>query len=606
MKTNTLLIQVDQMHAAALSCLGSPNVKTPNLDRLASEGTLFRHGVTNNPICLPSRISMLSGQYPTTTKQFGFSGLCDARMPWLPRIFHDAGFRTGAFGKFHVISIGQEQWGVDVACPTMSEDDDLARPLGNHYRNYCITHGLTWPHDQMHGHNPYGPHQDPPAAATPDMHWCRQRSCRSDIPLEHSLEAYTTNRCIEFIDGAAREGKPFFAWLTYDRPHSPTTLPEPWFSRIRPDKVVLPPVPPLEAMLKLPPSYFKTFGDYAGIGAMGEEQFRFVLATYFVCIEFIDAEIGRVMDRLRQLGQDSNTTVVFTADHGDEAGTLGLYDKLRAVDSDALTRVPYIIRPASVLSPTAVGRRVEEPVELVDLAPTLAALAGLPRHEEFEGVDLSGCLLQAAALDADRAVVCEDVWTRMIEHEGWRLVFDVVHDAEMQLYHVGKDPDGVWNLYTDPEHRDRRIDLKRRLVAFLMARFHGNYTAADVDRIERGFNPDDPMLPPLHTGGPDNYQFYRAGAYLRDAKHTLWVRFDKPEMWLLNADMGLYPRRSDALPFDPVLAESLLDHSLRILFARTQSVSLLLHRKVYDWQHPVERPSIEEIEVLRRKAGAMV
>ncbi|MBF0246210.1 MAG: sulfatase-like hydrolase/transferase, partial [Planctomycetes bacterium] len=153
---NILLIQVDQMHASCLSLLGHPVVHTPNLDRLVHEGALFKNATANNPICMPSRVSMLSGQYCSTLQQYGFSGLCDARTPWVQGVLGKAGYRTGAFGKFHTLCIGQEQWGFDVAAPSMPEDNDLARPSGHHYMAYCQNHKVPWPTDQIHGHNPFG------------------------------------------------------------------------------------------------------------------------------------------------------------------------------------------------------------------------------------------------------------------------------------------------------------------------------------------------------------------------------------------------------------------------------------------------------------------
>ena len=112
-----LLIQVDQMHARPLSLLGSHVVRTPTLGRLAANGCLFTEARCNNPICMPSRASMLGGQYPLSLRQFGFAGYCDRRTVWLHQETKKAGYRIGAFG-FHVLCIGPEQWAeVDCAAP---------------------------------------------------------------------------------------------------------------------------------------------------------------------------------------------------------------------------------------------------------------------------------------------------------------------------------------------------------------------------------------------------------------------------------------------------------------------------------------------------------
>ena len=580
---NVLLIEVDQMNAACLSVLGHPNVHTPNLDRLAGQGALFRHAVCNSPICMPSRISMLSGQYVSTNGQFGFSGLNDARMPWLPRIFQQAGYRTGAFGKFHTLCIGDAQWSFDVAAPSLPEDNDMARPAGLHYMAYCRDQGVPWPNDQIHGHNPYGPPAPVASTATSDMHQARKRSCRSDVPEEHSLESWTTRECIRFLRDTTDEGRPFFAWLTYDRPHNPTTLPEPWFSRVDPSSIVLRDLPTAEQVAALPPSFVRESLRGSSVAGMGEAHFRFVLASYFTLIDYIDSKIGEVLEALESLGVLDNTTIVFTADHGDEAGNNGLYDKALTVATDGVTRVPLIVRPAPALTPVETGRILDGPVELVDLFPTLCRLHDLALPEGVEGVDLAPCVLRTDRPPASRAVVCEDYFKRMIEQDGWKLVFDPCHPGENELHDMRRDPCGHVNLYNVPAHRARQLDLKRRLLAFMTERFFGPYDDRDVDRIERGLDPADALLSPIIIAPPSGFQSYRAGVLLSDDAHVLLVRFYDPDMLLFRGGSGFqhYQSRKQALPFDAEFVEGLLDQGLRQCFAWTPAVSLYLHEEIH-------------------------
>jgi arylsulfatase A-like enzyme len=593
---NILLIQVDQMHASCLSLLGHPVVRTPNLDRLAREGVLYRNATANNPICMPSRVSMLSGQYTSTLRQYGFSGLCDARTPWLQGELKRAGYRTGAFGKLHVLCIGQEQWDFDACAPTMPEDLDLARPAGNHYKAYCEKHGVPWPTDQIHGHNPFGENSGNPASAKPEMNWARKRSCRSEVPLAHSLETWTTDRCLDFLRDAAADDRPFFAWLTYDRPHSPTTLPEPWFSRIRPDAVPLQPLPTAEQMTRLPPSWFHDFTRNASVALMGEADFKFTLATYFTCIEWLDAEIGRVMAALESSGAIDNTTIVFTADHGDEAGWHGLYDKGRGLTSEAVTRVPLIIRPAPALFKADRNRIVQEPVELVDLMPTLCAQAGIPAPDRVEGRDLSASLLSGRPLDPHRPVFCEDYWNRMVTRDGWKLVFDMCHEAENVLFDMTADPQTFDNRYNDPACLDRRLELKRVLLGFVLERLYGPWRPADAERIERGLDDADPTLSPIIQASPDGLQFYRAAAVLNDDTHILLVPFYEAPLRLFERAnrKRLYLTNRDAAPFDPVKADALVDRALRTCFPRLSSVALFVHEKAHSWRCDHPRPTLEE------------
>ncbi len=594
---NILLIQVDQMHHSCLSTLGHSYVHTPNLDRLAGDGLLFQHATANNPICMPSRVSMLAGQYCSSLKQYGFSGLCDRRVPWLQGILGQAGYRTGAFGKFHVRCIGQPEWGFDVAAPSMSEDVDFARPSGYHYKAYCQEKGIPWPTDQLHGHNPFGRDPQPPSTANPEMNWARRRSCQSEVPREHSLETWTTDRCIDFIKDNAKSGQQFFAWLSYDRPHSPTTLPEPWFSRVRPEDVVLQPLPTAEQILKLPASWWRDFNENASIKCMGEKDFRFTLATYFTCIEWIDAEIGRVMEELEALGMADSTTIVFTADHGDEAGWHGLYDKGCGLSAEAISRVPLIIRPAPALGMNKPGRMLDEPVELVDLVPTLYGLAGVAAPESAEGEDLSTAILGDAPLDPHRPVFCEDYWNRMVTRDGWKLVFDTCHETENALFDLENDPLTFDNRYHDPECLEKRVDLKRVLLGFVMERLYGPYEQADIDELERGLDDTDPTLSCLSFASPYGMQFYRSAAVLNDDTHLLLVPFyDAPLRLFERTAMQkhIYLNNRHATTLDLTLADRLLDQALKKTFPQLGGVSLFIDEHIHRRRCDYPRPSQEE------------
>jgi hypothetical protein len=356
---------------------------------------------------------------------------------------------------------------------------------------------------------------------------------------------------------------------------------------------------------------------------MGEEDFRFTLATYFTCIEWIDAEIGRVLDTLDRLGAADNTTIVFTADHGDEAGWHGLYDKGRGLSSEAITRVPLIIRPAPGIKKgqadpdghgsedpchASAGRIVGEPVELVDLMPTLCSIAGTPIPERVEGRDLAGALLHNAPLDPRRPVFCEDYWNRMVTRDRWKLVFDMCHESENVLFDLDGDPQCFENRYHDPACLPRRLELKRVLLGFVMERLYGPYTDADVARIEKGLDDDDPTLSPIILVTPDGVQYYRAVAVLNDDTHILVVPFyDGGRMRLFErrGRCRYYLTDRDAAPFDPAVADALLDRALKACYPRLGSVSLMVHERVHRWRCDHPRPTVPEaIEAMRGLAHA--
>jgi arylsulfatase A-like enzyme len=578
---NVLLIQCDQWNARCLSILGNPHVRTPNLNQLAQEGVLFEQSRCNNPICLPSRISMLSGRYCTTTHQFGFTGECRGDIPWIQDVFHSAGYLTGAFGKFHVLSIGSNRWQYDVAAPTLPEEVDLARPAGNHYKAFCEQHGYPWPNDQIHGHVPEPLLGKSAAAPSPFVFasdsdasspYLVRASARSDVPLAGSLETYTTNTCLDFLDQAKIKDKPFFAWLTYDRPHYPHTLPAEWFDRITPDSLELWPEPTLENFRTMTPSLFTCYAKCHGRHALGDRQFRFVVAAYNMLIQFIDSEIGRVMSHLQALGLERNTSVIFTADHGDEAGCRGLFDKGTHVASEEIVRVPLIIRPAPCLTDSRKSpERCSQPVELVDLYSTAIELAGLDTPDGHEGKSLAPHLLRQEALDPDRISVCEHYQIRSIVYRDWKLVYTTQRE-ECALFDLKKDEYCFSNLYTLTEYQPQRIKLKQKLIAFLMMRLHGNFSESDRQRIERALDPKSGELG-LCAGGLQQVTHFRAAAHIYFGDFEIVVPYyDSP---ILLFRPGCYHKSDEVLPYDPHQVETLLDMGLDDIFQRIPRVSNL-------------------------------
>ena len=580
MPNNLLLIQTDQMHARAMSCAGNPNVRTPNLDRLAEEGVLFTDANCNSPICMPSRASMLAGQYVGTLHQFGFGGLCDRRTPWMHQAFKRGGYQTGAFGKFHLSCVSPEQWDFDLAASDLPEDVDFARPPGWTYEAYCEEHGIAWLTDQLHGHIPFarfrpdvrGKGQTLPSGAAEALHPYVRNAWRSDVPLEHSIETWETDRCIEGIERFRANGRPWFAWLSYHRPHTPTPLPEPWFSRIRDHELQLPPMPSAEDLASWPRSIFAPFAHGPSRVVLGDEAFRFVVASYLALVEYIDSEIGRLLARLREWGLDASTSIVFTSDHGDDAGDRGCYDKFGIFTaSEGVTRVPLIIRPAPALTAANTPRTIDEPVELVDIAPTSLRLCGLDVPEQMEGRDLSPALLRGEPLDPDRPVVCEESHRRMIKRGGWRLLMDQHFDDECILNDLGRDPHGMRNLYAsdDPAVTGRRLQLKRDLLSFLVQRIYGPSASEDEVLIRGWLDANDRTQPmQLSQAGPRVMPF-RAAAAVTMGDLILFVPFFDEPMYLFPAQADTYFVRDHALPFDGQAAETRLDWGVRELMRVT-------------------------------------
>lgn len=606
---NVLLIQADQWPSFCLGSLRRAGVRTPNLDRLcAQDGSiLFTNNTAQSPICLPSRVSMLTGCYVSTTGQPGFSGYCRRGLPWMPRVFRKAGYRTGAFGKFHAASIGIDDWSFDVSEPTLGEDEDFSMPAGAHYRAYCAEKGVHWPTDQMHGHDPFhgmnlengGRFSSHSEHLETDM---ERWAATSDVPEEHSLETWTTDRCLAFLETSATNDQPFFAWLSYDRPHYPTTLPPEWMARIRPDEIQLDSLPDATTLAELPKFLFDIFASQDGISAMrtGEDRFRHLLATYYTLIEWIDHEIGRVLDALDRLKLRDQTIVAFTTDHGDAAGQLGLFDKRLRTYSEAITRIPMVL---SVPNSTAPARVVDSPVENVDLFPTLASLCKLTVPADVEGTNLTPAITDAdGEFPVGRPVFCEDHWQIMVKQEPWRLTFDIDSDAACQLHNLRTDPDQRLNLYSDPDLAPQRVKLKRQLLRFLAERTAGAFTAFDVERVRTGLDGSGPYLPLLHTSWIRGVSLchYRAAVVIADSetrKKVLIPFFEGQEPLAWDATGNpldqQYLVRNQARPATNEELDPMLSIAIRQLMTRP-CISLQVPNKL----HKEARPSSDDIAEL--------
>jgi arylsulfatase A-like enzyme len=506
--------------------MGHPNVRTPSLDRLAAQGTLFTDAVCQNPICAPSRISMLSGQYVSANRQFGFNGFCDRRMPWLPLHCQRNGYATGAFGKYHTLACTPEHFGFDRATPSMGEDEDLARPAGDHYRAYCKRHGIPWPTDQMHCHDPWGsPMPVRPSSDEPEQTYTVRGTCKSDVPVEHSLETWTTNRCVDFLRERARSDA------------------------------------------DLPPYLVNHFSQTE----VPDDQLNRVMAAHHTLLEWIESEIGQVMAVLEEMGLDRSTTIVFTSDHGAEAGYRGLFGKGYGCYSREIMAVPFIVRPAPDLG-YASGARVDENVELVDVFPTACGIGGLDAPQGLDGRDLSP-VLQGGEADADRAVFCERYNSRAVIWRGWILT-EATDGPAATLVNLNDDPWGLRDRYNDPEAAGVRIEMKRRLFAFLMQGMHGPYTDTDRGHCEDKLYGQHELLG-FCIGDVDSTTSFRACGTIKRGNRLLLVPYYDTTLRLYDTEAGCYLRADNMLPDDPALAEELLTAGIHECMKAPSAVSTL-------------------------------
>ncbi len=457
---NILFILSDQHNAKVLGHKGHPDVKTPHLDRMANEGVRFDNAITQNPICTPSRVCWLSGQYCHNHGYYGLSGPNPRGLPSVFGHFRTAGYTTAAIGKIHC----PEYW--------VENDSDVfhetcACSVGGRspaYRAFLKARGKE--HLEDHGAMPeFGDRGRQSMEGRP-----------SPLAYEESQEGWIADQTIAFMRSAAAEGRPFFAHASLPRPHQCTAPSQPFWDLYDEANLHLPPNADREPEGKAP--HFRATverwrrGYWALIEPKTFEAARLrKLHGYLAAVSQVDHAAGQMIDFLDQAGLSENTIVIYAADHGDYACEHGIMEKAPGICADAITRIPYIWRwPGRFMA----GHAAKEVVETVDMANTVCALAGLDAMETADGKDLSH-LLAGGSGEVHRVGVTENPWTKSVRRGKWRYVHysremfaDEYPDGFGELYDLDADPWEMRNLYFDAEHAHIVRSMRDELVDWLI------------------------------------------------------------------------------------------------------------------------------------------
>jgi iduronate 2-sulfatase len=431
---NVLFVICDDL-CCALGAYGDQTAKSPNIDRLAARGVRFDRAYCQFPLCNPSRASLLSGRRPATTTVRDNARHFRAAIPdavTLPQAFRRAGFRVERIGKLYHYGV-PKQIGTDGMDDAPSWDA-VFNPKGRDVTDEGKIFSLK------------------PGEFGGTVSWLA-----ADGTDAEQTDGLAAANAVERLEASAKDGKPFFLAVGFYRPHTPYVAPKPWFAEHPLDTVRLPEVP-ADHDARLPA---------AAIGSRKPEQRRLggdlgreALQAYRASVSFVDAQVGIVLEALERLGLADDTVVVFTSDHGYHLGEHGLWQKQSLFEQSA--RVPLVIAAPGGRSGVADGHTVE----LIDLAPTLCDLAGVPAPAGFEGRSLAPLVTGAAAAAAafpERPAfteVARGVRGASVRSGRWRYTLWNGGAAGRQLYDHDADPHELENLADRPEHADtvRRLD----------------------------------------------------------------------------------------------------------------------------------------------------
>ena len=484
-RPNFLVFVVDQMFAGSLAYNGNPDVRTPNLDRLAGEGVSFRRAYCNNSVCMPSRSTMITGLTPRQHGCITNGTLLPAHVPTITHALAASGYRTHAVGKLHLQPFSA----------TCAKGEPIpsweSRSLWDEGR---IT-GLPLPYygfqtvDFVGGHVHYnfGDYANWLRENHPGVHdlYARDRaydvagqSWKMDVPAEVHYNRWIADQSIAFL-GEAEPDQAFFLFCSFPDPHHPFAACRPYSEMYDPASLAL---SPTWDVREEPCDWLRDVAR--AVPDFTEADLRADAAQTYGMITHLDDEIGRVLDALRTQGLDKDTVVVLMADHGEYLGSHHLLYKA-IWPWEELLRVPFIWRaPGGVPAPD--GSDVV--VSLLDFAPTVLDYAAIDQdvlnmrqpaaRADWPGLPGRSLLpaIDAATQMAPRPAICEldSDWQvgpmlrrRTIVDGRWKLtVVPPMRDGI--LCDLEDDPYETRNLWRDPGCAAVKARLTERLLRELI------------------------------------------------------------------------------------------------------------------------------------------
>ena len=467
---NVIVFYTDQQRADSLGCMGNALARTPHLDALAARGTLYTRHYAANPVCMPSRCSFITGQYPQTHRVIDNGIYLPESALTMPEVFRRQGYRTASFGKLHFQTFksypgdnsreSSKRW-------ASGELDDWSGPYYG-FERVALTVG--------HGEGTGGAYGRWRARRFPDLKLGRENArgtrnfpqlgCyHSNLPVEAHHSTWVADQAVDFLDQAG--DAPFYIHVSFPDPHHPYAAPTPYNTLF--DDVAFPPPHALDgendgkpepyrrAMTGNP---FPTDGGARRFDELTPEAYQQILAQTYAMVALIDDCIGRVLARLETLGLAQDTIVVFSADHGDFLGDHHFIQKGQ-LPCRSLLHIPLIVadpeRSPGVVD--AVGGNV-------DVMPTVLAACGVEIPAAVQGRLLpqpGQRPLRDYAFEAGWSKASPEYHHYTLYKQDWRIsVFPNLRDGE--LYDLRQDPFEQRNLFHDPAHLARRQELLEELL----------------------------------------------------------------------------------------------------------------------------------------------
>ncbi|MBR0138321.1 MAG: sulfatase-like hydrolase/transferase [Erysipelotrichaceae bacterium] len=473
-KPNIVYFVADQMRNDALAHMGNPASHTPNLDDLLNEGVSFRNAYCQNPVCVPSRCSFLTGLYPHTTGHRTMHFLQNPDEPNIMKEMKNNGYEVVWVGRNDLI-------------PGNREKDDCC----DLYIGYDFSAMIA------HGSKPQAPKEKPPVDTTADGFYSfyigdtTGKGPTGMVGMDENL----VNKTVEYLNNRDRNSeKPLFLYVTLMLPHPPYGIDAPFYGIT--DRSKLPPRRTSCLQLEGKPSMLRNIAEKQNMSNWTEEKWSELRGTYLDMVTKFDDLFGKLKKALVDNDLYDNTNLFVFSDHGDYTGDYQISEKCQNCFDDPVSNVPLIVKPAKGID---VKPRVSEAlVELADLTETVSDLTGIKLSYHQFGKSLKH-LFDKEEEHKD-AVFCEggrvhgepqamelghgpesSYWPRlstqasegpehtkaiMMRFDHYKYTYRLYEDDE--FYDYKKDPYELHNAIHDEEYKDIITNAKIRMMQWLV------------------------------------------------------------------------------------------------------------------------------------------
>lgn len=483
-KLNVLFITSDQQHYETIGKFNK-KIKTPNIDRIIDEGVYMNRAYAVNPTCTPTRASWITGKYPSQHGAWTLGTKLAESQHTFGEDFTAAGYETALIGKAHFQPLAStEKYPSLEAYPILQDLEfwktfhgpfygfnhvELARNhtteahVGQHYALWLEEKGCKNWRDYFL--QPTGNM----TKESPRLHW--------DIPEEYHYDAWIAERTNAMLENYAAQDKPFFLWASFFDPHPEYYAPSPWDTMYNPDDMEVKGLFDSEhlrnsdfhrlSQCKQPDT--SQYGKWLhGVHShlYDEKELKKKIAVYYGMVSLMDKYIGKILDKLDELGLSENTLVVFTTDHGHYYGQHGLIAKGPFMFDD-LVKVPFAARLKGVIP---AGKISDAIMSSVDFMQTVLDFCGIEAPDGVAGVSQKKALVNPGESVRDWAIVEHNhqrgkVNVRTYINKRYKLSI-YLNQPRGELFDLEADPEEHYNLFDNPEYNEIKTRL---LTEFIQA-----------------------------------------------------------------------------------------------------------------------------------------